>query len=62
MASVGACTAALVVVSTAASVAVVSTQAAALAEAVLTPLDLMTAGFVARRFAGVDSGTDFGLA
>ena len=43
---------------------VVST--AALVEAVLTPLDLMTAGFMARRFAGVDfgpySGTDSGPA
>ena len=61
MASVGACTAAwavaLVVVSAAASAAVVSMEVAALVEAVLTQLDLMAAGFVARRFAGADFGT-----
>jgi Phage integrase, N-terminal SAM-like domain len=51
--------AALGVVSTVASAAVVSMEVA-LVVAVLTPLDLMAASFVARRFVGADFGPDSG--
>jgi hypothetical protein len=64
--AVGACTAAWVVACAGASAAVFSTEVAALVEAVLTPPDLMSAVFAARRLAaadfGPDSGTDSGTA